>query len=101
MNDCQIRGCRSLETICSDCGRTVSTATFEYPKWNDVKESPVPKINLLQVLIIDIGLETYLVTYNFDHDLFVDQDYDCRSSEILYWMLAPELPRELNEQKRN
>ena len=27
MSECHIRGCRNLKTICTDCGRVVSTAT--------------------------------------------------------------------------
>lgn len=40
--DCKIRGCRNLETICSDCKRVVCTYTLD-SKWKSFKDNEPPE----------------------------------------------------------
>lgn len=43
MNDCQIRGCRNLETRCKDCGRLVCEKTFNPHEWISIQDEMPPK----------------------------------------------------------
>ena len=54
MNKCQIKGCRSLEWKCADCGRTVSTAEIlGDDAWMDVHEDGPPPPMCTVLLCID------------------------------------------------
>jgi hypothetical protein len=90
MNECKIRGCRSLETKCTDCGRTVITATFEYPKWNNVEEKPLPVdgIPFLGLVLIN-KISVKLIFFA----------NDANAHRIKYWLPLPELPEQLNGNK--
>lgn len=50
--DCKIFGCRSLETKCTDCNRTVNTATFQSPEHHAVLR--IEDMGRIHQLLIDL-----------------------------------------------
>lgn len=97
MSECTIRGCRTLETKCKDCGRLVNEAIFPLPtnEWVSIKDKtpkdiypyhePCPEVLVSYPWGIKIGHQFQCGEWVDDHLHTIDT--------VSHWMPLPEAPK--------
>ncbi len=89
---CLQRGCRNLETKCSDCGRIVNTATFKPigTEWISVKDRLPP----LDIKVLFCDTDGWMYTgYNAEDGFETACGEEC-GTKVAYWMPLPKLPED-------
>lgn len=105
MTDCQIRGCRHIETKCADCGRLVMDRVLPTnDEWIDVNDH-LPNDKDHMVLAADCN-DKYsvmaLVKYVEGFWWIESQIEDVRDLKPTHWMRLPKPPEEVkNKVKMN
>lgn len=103
MSKCTISGCRSLQTVCTDCARVVCVRTFQYPyEWINVKDR-LPEMKKHEefkyfcsddVLMTDgKTIEIGCLWDNGVGKYFLPNFRD-NFDEVTHWMKLPKLPEE-------
>jgi hypothetical protein len=98
MNDCTIKGCRLLETKCTECGRLVADAIFPSPQWISLKDKLPPYET--RVLVLKPGpmvLEDDRITIDYlikfpDQNVWARKCSNDDRDVVTHWMPLPEIP---------
>ncbi len=95
MNECQKRGCRSLETRCSDCGRLVNQIIMrKEPEWLSMKDS-IPNKEQEIMFIAKDGISDERMGWAYPQTLTVLlRRTDIGFEDLLYWLPIPARPNE-------
>lgn len=108
IDDCTVRGCRTLETRCKDCGRLVSTADFK-DAWISVKDKLPEMYEYVLVFAQMPGTNEpcpiSIARYDSKKWEFFNDDsnnacacgdltWNIESEEITHWMPLPRIPSE-------
>lgn len=109
-DECIIRGCRNLNTICEDCGRLVVSRILPPSiEWIPIKEK-IPE-EYLWVLVLAMNNESsqpcpisfamlrddewYFLNEGFNNAVVHGDSWsDMMTSDITHWMALPDLPKE-------
>ena len=88
MNECHIRGCRTLETKCKDCGHLVADRIFPKNEWIKVEDKFPECENVLAICVSDKK-----AIYNMRHDgWFRDTIYSCRIQDSRVFIIESHGP---------
>ena len=109
MNECQISGCRELQTTCVTCGRVVCTKTFSAPgEWISVKDRLPEEEDYYLTWVIDNGASYYFEVQKFDKmprtlkemygNCITHWEKSLWDDRIVtHWMKLPNPPKDTNE----
>ena len=101
MNECHIRGCRNLETVCKDCGRNVCTKCLPTNEWIKFLDTPPSHLEECKVAhYLPSGDKK--AGYCYSLATFLDGEFMAFNSikkitNVTHWMCLPEPPQENTE----